>query len=267
MGCVLSNMDEDGKIRACKERKKLMKQLVDMTGFFSDSQWAYLTALKNTGGTLKQFVDSESLEIDNTNDDGAAPASPPLPLPSSPPQPPPPPPPLSPDKNSSVQLSQQYMSSSLEGYFFGSSSPYHKRSEIEELEIEENWAETNTEFQDEDSEAQAIAGGVVNLQCKKQQWREPVDNSCTENFCPKECTNLSMVVGRGKISLEAIVKELDDCFLKASERRKEIALLIDISKGDILLQQNSACQKSKIICIIILASCSKFMLFLFPVFT
>ncbi|KAK4270755.1 hypothetical protein QN277_019528 [Acacia crassicarpa] len=238
MGCVLSNMDEEGKIRSCKERKKLMKKLVDVRGLFSDSQWAYLKALKNTGATLKQFIDSETLELENTYD-GTGPASPSLPLP--PPQPPPPPPPLSPDKNSSVQLNQQSLSSSLEGYFFGSS--YHKESE-EEPENDENWADTNTEFVDEDSEIQAVPSGVVNPLSKKQQWRELVGDSSTVSFCAKESTNLSMVVS-GKKSLEGIVKELDDCFLKASEGRKEIALLIDISKGDILVHHNSGHQKTR----------------------
>ncbi|XP_028803184.1 nitrate regulatory gene2 protein isoform X2 [Neltuma alba] len=220
MGCVWSNMDEEGKIRNCKERKNLMKQLVHIRGFFSDSQWAYLKALKNIGVTLRQFIDSDSLELENSLDD-TRPASPSLPLPSSPPpQPPPPPPPLSPDKNSSVQLNQHSLSSSLEGYIFGSSSPYHKVSEIEELETEENWAETNTEFEDEDSE--------------KQPWKEQ-----------GESINLSMVVGVGKNSLEDIIKELDDWFLKASEGRKEITLLMDTSKGNILLHQNSGRQKTK----------------------
>lgn len=244
MGCVLSNMDEEGKIHACTERKKLMKQLVDIRGLFLDSQWAYLKALRNTGVTLRQFTESELLELENSSDGIglAVSASPSLPLPPSPPQPPPPPPPpLSPDKTSSMQLNQ---GSSLEGYIFGSPSTYHKGSEIEELDTEENWEETNTEFGDEDSEAQGVASGVVNPLCRKQKWREPVDDSCTVSFCAKESTNLSMVVGEKK-SLEDIVKDLDDCFLKASECRKEIAVLIDISKGDIFLHQNSGLQKSK----------------------
>ncbi|KAF7803949.1 nitrate regulatory gene2 protein [Senna tora] len=253
MGCVLSSMDEEEKVRICKERKRLMKQLVDIRGEFSDSQLAYLMALRNTGATLRQFTESESLELDNYSDGVglAGPSSPPLPLPPSPP----PPPPLSPDKATGKVTQYE----SLEDvnnvdtlnppfdYIFGPSLPYQRGLEIVEQEPveEENWAETNTEFLDEDSEAEAVASGDVNSLSKKQDCREPVDDSRALSLCTKESMNMSMVVGRRSKSLESIVRELDECFLKASAGRKEIAVLIDISGGDTIPQQNSGHQKTK----------------------
>lgn len=241
MGCVFSSMDEEEKVRICKERKRLMKQLSDIRGEFSDSQLAYLMALRNIGATLRQFTESESLELENYSDGIglAGPPSPPLPLPPSPPQPPPPPPPISPEKT----MAKTTQNESLEDYFFGPPLPYQKEFEITEQEPaeEENWAETNTEFDDEDSEAEA----GVNPINKKQNCREPVDDSRAITLGRKWSTDMHMVAGRRKKSLESIVKELDECFLKASAVRKEIAVLIDISGGDIILRPNSGHQKGK----------------------
>ena len=88
MGCVASRIDKEERVRICKERKMLMKQLVGFRGEFADAQLAYLRSLKNTGVTLRQFTESESLELENTTFGIALPPSPPPPLPPSPPPPP-----------------------------------------------------------------------------------------------------------------------------------------------------------------------------------
>ncbi|KAI6706018.1 hypothetical protein NL676_008980 [Syzygium grande] len=85
MGCVASRIDEEERVRVCKERKRLMKQLLVFRGDFADALVAYLRALKNTGATLRQFTESESLEIENTLCGLASPPSSPPPLPPSPP--------------------------------------------------------------------------------------------------------------------------------------------------------------------------------------
>lgn len=267
MGCVLSNIDEEEKVRICKDRKRLMKQLMDIRGMFSDSQLAYLTALKNTGATLRQLTESESLEFENSSDGIglARPPSPPLPLPPSPPQPPPPPPPLSPDKTigmvtqSESLVDENNVHSSFSpswDYFnnlFRPAPSYHNGLEIVELEPEENWAETNTEFEDEEAEPEAVASGCVDPLSKREHCREQVDDSCAMGLRTKESRDLPMVVGKRKKSLEGIIKELDECFLKASAGTKEIAVIIDIRGGDWL----SGHENSKATYTIVLVSFSK----------
>lgn len=64
MGCVLSSIDEDERVGICKERKKVIRQLVCNREEFLDSLLAYLEALRNTGATLRQFTEFDTLELD-----------------------------------------------------------------------------------------------------------------------------------------------------------------------------------------------------------
>ncbi|KAK7411720.1 hypothetical protein VNO78_03157 [Psophocarpus tetragonolobus] len=231
MGCVLSSIDEDGRIRTCKERKRAMKQLVNIRGEFSDSLLAYLKALRNTGATLRQFTESDTIEFETE--------------PASPLRPPPRPDFLT-DKasvpedemleNDDSNVPPLQLDPSL------SSLPlfrYTDRKEILEAVEEDNWEETKTEFEDEDAEAEA-AVIAERLRRGKQQLIEPVDeNSSAMNLYRKDTTSMAVVVGKSGKTLEGIGKELDEHFLKASGCIKEIAVLIDISGGDTLLRQNS----------------------------
>lgn len=93
MGCAASSIEKEERVQLCRQRKKLMKQLLGRRGEFADSHLAYLRSLKNTGVTLRQFTELESLEIENPPYGQTWQASPsPLWSPS-----PPPPPPYSPD--------------------------------------------------------------------------------------------------------------------------------------------------------------------------
>ncbi|KAJ7969065.1 DUF632 domain-containing protein/DUF630 domain-containing protein [Quillaja saponaria] len=265
MGCVASRIDKEERVRVCKERKKLMKRLVKCRGEFSDAQLAYLRALRNTGVTLRQFTESESLELDDIHNDLPLPPSPPLPLPPSPP----PPPPFSPDlkkfndntieevdQEESIEIDEDdsgtpppppILSSSWDFLdAFGTSSPHYPKSNILEP-VEENWAETKTEF-DDDQEAETGPNDVVvvNPRCEKQHPLEQVDvNTSTMSLHTKDTTDMTMVVWKSKRTLEGIVKELDDYFLKASAGGKEIAVLMDINVGDVLLPQSSREYKRK----------------------
>lgn len=226
-----------------------MKQLVGVRGQFAEAQLAYLRALKNTGVTLRQFTESESLELESTPPHGPAlPPSPP-PLPPSPP----PPPPFSPDlrkvdddkrdepvheENIDINeigssTSPPQIGTSVWDYLdpFTSSSPDQQlTTECETLEKveEEVWAETKTEFDEEDSEEEGIPN---KLREKPQQPVELVDdNSSMTSCCTKDTAEMAMVVWSKK-TLDGIIKELDDYFLKASAGGKEIAVLVDINKG------------------------------------
>lgn len=256
MGCVASTIDKDERVQICKERKKLMKQLVGFRGEFADALLAYLRALKNTGVTLRQFTESESLEsldLENTTYGLALPPSPPLPLPPSPP----PPPPFSPDlrkfdennqkeevpRVESIEIEEgdnytlspppiESLWDSWDTFTRSSHHHHHKKSEVVELVEDDKWAETKTEFEEEDQKEEHIVKFAVNPLPEKPQPVELVDdNSSTMSGYTKDTADMPTVVLRGKKTLEGIMKELDDYFLKASAGGKEIAVLVDINGG------------------------------------
>ncbi|XP_052114707.1 protein ALTERED PHOSPHATE STARVATION RESPONSE 1 isoform X1 [Arachis duranensis] len=247
MGCILSSFDEDENVGICKERKKLIKQLVSIRGEFSDSLLAYLKALRNTGGTLRQFTESEILEFDSTYNGVAGPPSPRTHLPTSPVRPPPPLPPLVADEVT-PQVAQEVTSedvcnnvppmqndAGMGSWIF---STEVQNFEIVESAEDENWEETKTEFEDEDQEPEVVLSGV-----RSRSGKQPVDdNTSTRSLFGKEGTDMPVVEvkrTRREKTLEAIGTELDEFFLKASACVKEIAILIDVSGGDTLLRSNS----------------------------
>ncbi|XP_023541718.1 nitrate regulatory gene2 protein-like [Cucurbita pepo subsp. pepo] len=244
MGCAASSINEEEKVKACRERKKLMKQLIGFRKEFADALLIYLRALKNTGATLRQFTESETLEFEDTIYGLASPPSPPPPLPPSPP----PPPPFSPDlrkhraedgrkdefipEGSIVtdddegdhSPSPPILSSSWEHWdpFEHSSVHQQKKSEIVGPVEEENWVETRSEFEEEAVE------DVVN-----PEQRDLVNcSSSTTSLHMKFARDMGMISWKKKKTLGAVVKELDEYFLKASSGIKEIAVLIDISVGN-----------------------------------
>lgn len=244
-----------------------MKHLVVFRGEFANAQLAYLRALKDTGVTLRQFTESESLELEPTPFRLVLPPSPPPPLPPSPP----PPPPFSPDlrkfsNNDKDEIAQEesieidgddsctppppLISNSHWEFWdpFSTSLPPRekKNSTVEELLEEENWAETNTEFEEEDQEEIAAGNNGLDMLPEKPHPIEIVDDNSSMVSCnTKDTADMTMVVWRSKKTLTGIVKELDDYFLKASAGANGIAVLMDINRGDTFLQQNLKENKSK----------------------
>eukprot|EP01018_Ginkgo_biloba_P031384 Gb_33037 [translate_table: standard] len=92
MGCASSKIDNEEKVARCKERKRFMRQAVSSRHEFAAAQIAYLQALRNTGVTLRQFAEVESMELHRTSPYHIPHYQITLP-PSPPPLPPPPPPP------------------------------------------------------------------------------------------------------------------------------------------------------------------------------
>ncbi|XAR72528.1 hypothetical protein NMG60_11019200 [Bertholletia excelsa] len=257
MGCIASRIDKEERVKICKERKMLMKQIVRFRGEFADAQLTYLRALKNTGVTLRQFSESESLELENTSFGLALPSSPPPPLPPSPP----PPPTFSPDlrkfeDNRKVEISQEEIidtneekssippppvpSSSWDFWDpFIPSLPHCGKSEIVDPVEEENWAEANTEFEGEEQE-EAVDNNAVNLSHEKPQINGLVDDNLSMiSSHTRDTSDMAMVVWRSKKTFAGIVKELDDYFLKASAGGKDIAVFMDVSSGDSFVHQSS----------------------------
>lgn len=265
MGCVASRIDKDERVQVCRQRKRLMKQLLEFRGQFADAQLAYLRALKNTGVTLRQFTESESLELENTPPYGLAmPPSPPSPLPPSPP----PPPPFSPDvrkldddrkgeaaRVEIMEISENgsntpppplVPSSSWDWYPFPTTPEQlpMKSESLDQVE-DEDWAETKSEFEDEYREEESVSTTL------EQPAQLIDDNSSVMSCYTKDTADMAMVVWRSKKNLDSIIKELDDYFLKASAVGKEIAVLMDINKGDNFPPHTFKERKSK--CMLILS--------------
>ncbi|KAL3643738.1 hypothetical protein CASFOL_014553 [Castilleja foliolosa] len=257
MGCVASRIDKAEKVRICKERKRLMKQLLGYRKEFTDAQVAYLRSLRNTGVTLRQFTESGSLEPDETASNAGFPPSPPPPLPPSPP----PPPTFSPDLRESESKSTK-------------STVEDEISEIEEItetgnntppppipssweywdpfgpamppsvEEEEIWADTNSEFlEEEEEEEDDDDDDEVDLM-PMMRSRGNVE-MMDDNSSMVSSSDMAMVVWRSKKTLEGVVKELDEYFLKASGVVKDIAVFIDIEAGGTFVYQSVKENKRK----------------------
>lgn len=260
MGCAASSIDKEERVQICRQRKKLMKQLLGLRKEYADSQLAYLRSLKNTGVTLRQFTESESLEIENPPYDTTLEASPP---PSLPPSPPPPPPPYSPDLRNvddnlkdevihkeSIEINEdgsrisptQVLSPSWEYHFhYSSSHGQSSKCEMVTQFDEETWAETKTDFEEDDQEEEVNSNTVT----EKPPPEELIaDNLKMMSSYTKDTTHMTMALWRRK-TLDGIIKELDDYFLKAWAAGKDIGILMDIKHGDTFLPQNFKENKSK----------------------
>lgn len=238
-----------------------MKRLLVHRGEFSDALLAYLRALKNTGVTLRQFTESESLELEDVPPNTfTSPPSPPPPLPPSPP-----PPPFIPTVKSkphhlehgfgqqdSIEIDEDddagtppplIPSSSCDFWDpFEPISPQHPEKRTEHMD-EEQWAETRTEFEEEQTEEilEDVAPDPLPEKPEKQPAEMVVDDSSSAgvSWNTREASDpRRMVAWMGKKTLKGIVKDLDDYFLKASALRKEIAILVDIKSGDAFPPQN-----------------------------
>lgn len=264
MGCVASSIDKEERVRVCKERKRLMKQLLAFRKEFADSQLTYLRALKNTGVTLRQFTESETLELDEPAFGHILPPSPPPPLPPSPP----PPPNFSPDlrgslnKHSIMTPKEEIMdineddsntpppppvlNTSWEYWDpFGSSSAECEQNVENGEQVEEKWEETKSEFEDEDQEEEV---DNMLLPVKQQNVDLVDDNSSTMSWNTKDTADMAMVVWRSKKTLARIVRELDDHFLKVSAGGKDIAVFLDVNVGETFHYHSIKENKSNFLC-------------------
>lgn len=276
MGCISSKLYKKEIVQKCRERKKLMKQLVGFRAELAEAQMAYLRALRNTGITLRQFTEVDSLDLENAPLGLALPLSPPPPLPPSPP----PPPPFSPEvtrgtgdsekekpiQEECIEIDEDHSSStpppppvdsSTWDFWdpFGPSSPLNRKrngGDVRQGEEDEDWAETKSEFEDEQEDEAEVVDVALKLLPKKSPPRELADdNSSMVSWYTKDTADMAMVVWRSKKTLAGIVKELDDYFLKASDGVKEIGVLLETSKGCYLPQnfgetKKKSCKSAKV---------------------
>ncbi|CAH9101202.1 unnamed protein product [Cuscuta europaea] len=173
MGCAVSRMDQEERVRLCKERKRLMKELVGYREEFANSQLSYLKALKNTGVTLRQFTESDTLELETISCEDHIDSS-------LLPPPPPPPPPFSPDSRKAG----------------------------------DNWEES------EEMES-SQSGDIFDDSSSMMSW-----------FNKDSSVDVAVEALKLRKTLEGIMRDLDDYFLKASAGATEIAVFTDINIGD-----------------------------------
>ncbi|GAB2280799.1 hypothetical protein Dimus_015423 [Dionaea muscipula] len=262
MGCAASSVDGGERVQASKERKRVMKQLLGFRGDFADSLLAYLRALKNTGVALRQFTESEMMELEDMAFDSLYPPSPPPPLPPSPP----PPPPLSSDprkfegnlnKEAAGEEIIEFGDEDSDGtpppppipssswdYWdpFDSTLPNHEKPN--HVLEEEKWAGTRTEFEEADEEE--IPDKTTSVLPIGVQDADIMDeNTSLNNELTKERVDMAMILLRSKKTLASIVTELDDYFLKASAASREIAVLVDIDTRGFSLHHDSRENKRK----------------------
>ncbi|WOL17789.1 hypothetical protein Cni_G26582 [Canna indica] len=106
MGCTYSTVEADEVLGRCKERRRLMKQLLNCRAELAAAHLAYLQSLKNTGATLRQLT-----EVETMVPRGTPPGS--LQLPPSPPPPPPLPPSPPPPPNFRLVVTKEAMDDKL----------------------------------------------------------------------------------------------------------------------------------------------------------
>lgn len=244
MGCVASKVgkEEEMVVRRCKERKRLMKQLVGYREEFAAAQVWYLRSLRNTGATLRQLAD-----LDHHHHMSSPP-------PALPPSPSPPPPPFVLDDDDDVpEVAAAAQEDCIEldgegdnactppppperGFSwdfwdpFGPPPPPPPPPDQdvdrgrEEEEEEEYWADTKTEFGEEEEEDQTRKLGGVMVE---REVTVAVDD-CS-SMVSKD-TDTAMAVWSSKKTLAGIMKELDHYFLEASSVVHRVAILLENSQ-------------------------------------
>lgn len=249
MGCAASRIDNEGRVQICKERKKLMKHLVRFRGEFAEAQLAYLRALRNTGGTLRQFTEPELLEPETATYSTPVPSSSPRVLPPSPP----PLPPFSPDiRSANGSRKDVSEKDDVEVETHGSGTPpfpvpnsswynwdpfgvpspsYYQNVEASEP-TEDEWVDAKSDFEEDQAEEDDSYEIVSNPTTEiSQSYELTRDNASVTTSYTEENTDRAVVECRSK-TLYGIIVELDDCFLKASTGGKEIAVFMELSKDD-----------------------------------
>ncbi|XP_008812622.3 protein ALTERED PHOSPHATE STARVATION RESPONSE 1 [Phoenix dactylifera] len=268
MGCVHSRVEKDEAAQRCRERKRLMKLLLSRRADLAAAHMSYLQSLRNTGATLRQFTEVESMVPVNALPSLTLPPSPPPP-PPLPPSPPPPPhfssitkegeeegteeDSIDIDDNGSCPAPPPLVHSSAWDFWdpFGlptcsnSPSPVLQRKDgrevVQTAVEEEDWAETNTEFGDDAEEEEKVEGKENALVVGQNVVLNPIkenspvreftdDNSSAVSWYTKD-TDMALVVWRSKKTLAGIVKELDDYFLKAAAGGRDVAVLLEPNHG------------------------------------
>ncbi|CAM8998133.1 unnamed protein product [Rhodiola kirilowii] len=250
MGCSASKIDKDDKIRACKERIGLVKQLMGFREEFANAQLAYLRSLKNTGATLRQFTDSVTFEVESRDFDLELPPSPSPP----PPLPPSPPPPYCQDLRRTRYLAPKvYMDINVDDDDDDEDIVILPPPKIEDWDRwhssepsappvnEKKIGETCIESEEKDQEEIVRVTGVVDTTERPQETGMADKDLSLMSWYAKQKKKSAMALysERKTLTLAGITKELDEYFLKASAFGTGLAVFMDTkSLGILHLEEN-----------------------------
>ncbi|XP_074582353.1 protein ALTERED PHOSPHATE STARVATION RESPONSE 1-like [Curcuma longa] len=269
MGCTYSRVEVDEVVWRCKERRRLMKRLLTCRAELAAAHMAYLQSLRNTGATLRQFTEIETMVPTGTPPtDLTLPPSPPPP-PPLPPSPPPPPSysPIAAEEAVEEKGSVEDSSDSEDDQScstppptvpvsvwefwdpfsppasssFSSPLPQKDSGTLVQAAVEEeDWEETKSEFVEEEEEVEEEEKAVpkdeacavtLNTVKDKCTLKELADdNSSVVSWITKD-TDMGMVVWRSKKTLAGIIKEVDEYFLKAAAGGKDVAVVLESNRS------------------------------------
>lgn len=244
MGSSASKVEKDDKIRACKERIGLVKQLMGFREDFANAQLAYLRSLKNIGATLRQLTDSETYVLEDSSGFDTV---------SLPPSPPPPPP-LSPV----LRKTQEFTYSGFnfidlkvddDDYDY-ENMPILPPPRIEDWDrwhsLQHSAPPTATMKNENDDK---VNNGVGETSIEPEECDDHGETGATDtdtdsslmSWYAKQKTQFTMGVGRERksLTLAGVTKELDEYFLKASAFGTGLAVFMDTRSLGILHLEES----------------------------
>lgn len=259
MGCASSKMEDEKAVRRCKERRKLMKQLLTCRARMAAAHSTYLKSLRDTGSALRQFAEGESIvDPTKTPQSLTLPPSPP-PLPPSPPppqfspivlkynrqmqdistkdncseidsetescvtpRPPPPPPGLDWKMWDPFDIPITLNSPSI--LFKHSTITNFNKKDVDD----ESWEETDTNFEEEERgsklEKEIGKGKVLGTELKE-------DTISQASWHTKDSDAAGVLLWRNKKTLIEIVKEIDENFLKAAAGGRDVVSFLEMDSG------------------------------------
>ncbi|KAL2940004.1 Nitrate regulatory gene2 protein [Bienertia sinuspersici] len=218
MGCAQSRIDNEEAVSRCKERKILMKEALVARTEFAVKHSTYAIALKNAGSALSDYGHGET-----SGDTGGPP--PPVPAAAPPPPPPPPPPPQEPLPPPPPPLP------------VFTPSPLQRSVTMPEFSASKRDVSRMGPLEGEEEEEEN--GGDEKVVRRETPPPPPPEEGMRQfvhsNTAPAEVMRGAGKVesvddGGNKVDLMKVLEEIDDNFLKASERAQEVTKLLEAHK-------------------------------------
>ncbi|XP_042448540.1 protein ALTERED PHOSPHATE STARVATION RESPONSE 1-like [Zingiber officinale] len=277
MGCTYSTVEVDEVLGRCKERRRLMKQLMKCRADLAAALISYLQSLRNTGATLRQLT-----EVGSVISGGSTPVGPSLQPSPQPPAslPPSPPPPnflrVAPKESTKTKFYVEDSSDMdddddellppppppfpISGWDFGehmgstpssdSSSPMRSGG-AGAAAPEDDWAEPKSEFGGEEVVEEVEEDdfiqrkeALMNRARETDPSKELVDDNMSTVSKFTKVTEPTATVSRSKETWAGIAKELDEYFLKAAAGGKDVTVLLE-SNQSYLQPGDSGAKKGK----------------------
>ncbi|KAG6470397.1 hypothetical protein ZIOFF_071466 [Zingiber officinale] len=285
MGCTYSTVEVDEVLGRCKERRRLMKQLMKCRADLAAALIAYLQSLRNTGATLRQLTVVGSVISGVSTPVGPTLQPSPQPPASLPPSPPPPNfLRVAPNESTKTKFYVEDSSDMdddddellppppppfpISGWDFGehmgstpssdSSSPMRSGG-AGAAAPEDDWAEPKSEFGGEEVVEEVEEDdfiqrkeALMNRARETDPSKELVDDNMSTVSKFTKVTEPTATVSRSKETWAGIAKELDEYFLKAAAGGKDVTVLLEsnqsyLQPGDSGAKKGKSCKSAKVV--------------------